>query len=99
MAVVGTILLTEVVEQEGDQFAVQCPELGIASCGDSIEEAFANIREAIALHLNVLEELGDRERVFRERGIEISYEVVDVGEPHLTSRFTRMSRHQVPVLV
>ena len=98
MAIVGTILLTEVAEQEGDQFAVQCPELGIASCGDSIEEAFGNIREAIALHLNVLEELGDRERVFRERGIEISYEVVDVDDPHLTSRFTRMSRHQVPAL-
>ena len=98
MAVVGTILLTEVVEQEGDQFAAQCPELGIASCGDSIEEAFDNIREAIALHLDVLEELGDRELVFRERGIEISYEVVDMGAPRLTSKLTRLRRHPVPAV-
>ncbi len=30
---------------------VECPSLGIASMGDTVEEAIAMIREAIALHL------------------------------------------------
>ena len=81
--------MTQVVEREGAQFVAHCPELGIASCGDTIEEAFANIHEAILLHLDVLEELGDRERVFRERGIEVSYEAPRESQP---ARFTRTIR-------
>ena len=60
MGITGSIQLTQVVEREGGQFAAHCPELGIASCGDTIEEAFANIHEAILLHLGMLEDLGDR---------------------------------------
>ncbi len=30
---------------------VECPSLGIASMGDTVEEAIAMIREAIALHI------------------------------------------------
>ncbi len=33
---------------------VECPSLGIASMGDSVEEAIAMIREAIALHIEDL---------------------------------------------
>lgn len=89
MGVTGTVQLTQIVEREGAQFAAHCPELGIASCGDTIEEAFANIHEAILLHLDVLEELGDRDRIFRERGIEISYEAAEEGQP---TKFTRTVR-------
>ena len=80
----SSIQLTQVVEREGAQFVAHCPALGIASCGDTIEEAFANIHEAILLHLDVLEELGDRDRVFRERGIEVSYETPRESQPHQT---------------
>ena len=52
-------------------FVSTCIELGTASCGDTIQEAFENLEEAIAVHLNALEELGETERVFHERGIEI----------------------------
>ena len=89
MGVTGSIQLTQIVEREGSQFAAHCPELGIASCGDTIEEAFANIHEAILLHLDVLEDLGDRDRVFRERGIEVSYETPEESQP---TRFTRTVR-------
>lgn len=33
---------------------VECPSLGIASMGDTIEEAIAMIREAIELHIEDL---------------------------------------------
>ena len=41
--------LTAIIEREGDGFVVLCPELDIASQGESIEEARANLVEALTL--------------------------------------------------
>ena len=65
------IILMECVEREGDQYAARCLELGTVSCGDTVEEAFANLDEAIEVHLNALEELGELARVFQERKIKL----------------------------
>lgn len=65
------IRLTFEVEPDDDQYTATCIELGVASCGDTIDEAMANIREAVAVYLEGIEELGERERIFRERGIVI----------------------------
>lgn len=70
------IELTVSKEAEGEQFSAFCHELGTASCGDTIDEALRNIREAIALHLSTLEELGELHRFLEERGI-----VVMEGRP------------------
>jgi predicted RNase H-like HicB family nuclease len=44
-----------VVEKDEDSFYVWCPELkGCQSQGATIEDALANIREAIELYLEVL---------------------------------------------
>ena len=67
----GIIVLTEVVDEEEGQFASYCRELGTSSCGDTIEEAFANLEEAIGVHVEALEEAGERDRFFRERNINI----------------------------
>jgi len=40
---------TAVIEREGDGYVALCPELDIASQGDSVEEAKANLTEAIEL--------------------------------------------------
>lgn len=40
--------LTAVIEREGDGFAL-CPEADIASQGDTVEEARANLTEALQL--------------------------------------------------
>lgn len=37
------------IEREGDGYVSLCPELDIASQGDSIEEARANLKEALEL--------------------------------------------------
>ena len=65
----GYIDVTLSVEAEGDQYVSVCPELGTSSCGDTPQEALHNLQEAIVLYLNGLEEVGTRERVFRELGI------------------------------
>lgn len=41
--------LTAVIHREGDGFVALCPELDIASQGDSIETARDNLREALQL--------------------------------------------------
>ncbi|HNR08593.1 MAG TPA: type II toxin-antitoxin system HicB family antitoxin [Saprospiraceae bacterium] len=41
--------LTAIIEREGDYYVALCPELDIASQGDSIEESRTNLIEAIEL--------------------------------------------------
>ena len=43
--------VTAVIEREGDGYVALCPELDIASEGDTIEEARHNLQEALALFL------------------------------------------------
>ena len=67
------ITLTHVVLQEkGDNaYTGYCPELGTATCGDTPDEAMQNLGEAVVMHLNAIEETGERKKFFKEKGIEI----------------------------
>jgi len=38
-------------------YVSKCPELGVASCGDSFEDAVTNLREAVELYLEKAKEL------------------------------------------
>ena len=40
---------TAIIEKENDGFVALCPELDIASQGDTVEEAKSNLQEAIEL--------------------------------------------------
>ena len=89
------IVVTIKVEQEGDQFTAEALELGVASCGDTDEEARDNIVEAVDLYLSAIASNGTRERVFREKGI-----VVQQGEPKAEPKARENAQDQrVPVLV
>jgi predicted RNase H-like HicB family nuclease len=41
--------LTAIIEREGDGYVSLCPELDIASQGNTIEDARSNLREALEL--------------------------------------------------
>ncbi len=41
--------LTAIIKREGNGYGSLCPELDIASQGDTIEEARTNLREALEL--------------------------------------------------
>ncbi len=43
--------LTAVLERENDGFVSLCPELDVASQGDTVEEALKNLKEAVELFL------------------------------------------------
>jgi predicted RNase H-like HicB family nuclease len=76
VATEGYVILKLRVYPEGKQWVSECLELGVTSCGDTIEEALGNIRDAVTLYLNTIEEQGEIARTFRERGV-----VVHSGDP------------------
>lgn len=43
--------LTALLEREGSGFVSLCPEFDIASQGESVEEAMANLKEAVEIFL------------------------------------------------
>ncbi|MBM3495223.1 MAG: type II toxin-antitoxin system HicB family antitoxin [Armatimonadetes bacterium] len=43
--------LTAIIESEGSGYVALCPELDVASQGDTVEAARANLREAVELFL------------------------------------------------
>ena len=42
---------TAILEKEGNQYVAPCPELDVASQGNTIEEAMVNLKEAVELFL------------------------------------------------
>ena len=42
---------TAILEREGDMYVSLCPELDVASQGTTVEEATANLKEAVELFL------------------------------------------------
>ena len=53
---------TAVIEREGNGYTALCPELDIASQGDSVEEARKNLVEAIELFFETASEAEIQER-------------------------------------
>ena len=50
--------LTAVLWREKRQYVAKCPELGVASCGDDMEEALEHLKEAVDLYLENAKALG-----------------------------------------
>lgn len=57
---------TAIIEREDDMYVAHCPELDIASQGYSVEEANANLREAIELFFESASEHEISERLQSE---------------------------------
>ena len=67
----GYVVLTGYTEPEDDGFNAYCPELGVASCGDTVEEALDNLGDAIGLQVLELADIGRLERDLLEKGITV----------------------------
>ena len=59
--------LTAIIEREGDGYVSLCPEVDIASQGDTIEAARKNLQEAVELFI----ETADRSEIGRGRHSEV----------------------------
>ena len=58
--------LTAIIEREDNMYVALCPELDIASQGDSIESARDNLREAIELFFETASPREIKERMHGE---------------------------------
>jgi predicted RNase H-like HicB family nuclease len=67
--------LTAIIQREGDGFVALCPELDIASQGDTIESARENLREALELFF----ECASPEEVEQRWGEEVFVTQLDVS--------------------
>ena len=59
--------LTAIIEREGDGYVSLCPEVDIASQGDTIEAARKNLQEAVELFF----ETADRSEIERRQHSEV----------------------------
>jgi predicted RNase H-like HicB family nuclease len=58
--------LTAIIEREGNGYVALCPELDIASQGDTIEQARNNLREALELFFEAASQEEVKERLHGE---------------------------------
>ncbi len=73
------VILTFVVEPEGEFQVSYCLELGTSSFGRTKEEALENLTDATEVYLNTLEDLGECRQVLKEKGIRVfSYEPAEL---------------------
>lgn len=57
---------TAIIEREGDGYVSLCPELDIASQGDTVEQAKSNLIEALELFFEVADPLEVQNRLQTE---------------------------------
>ena len=72
-----TYNLTALIEREGDGYVALCPELDVASQGETVEEAWHNLTEAVELFLEAANTEEIRERLHPE--VYVSHLEVTVG--------------------
>ena len=70
-ATVGYATLTFSFEKEGEVWVGVCLELGTSTFADTFERCQSELEELVTDHLEVLEDIGERERFFEEWGIRI----------------------------
>ena len=97
----GYVVLTYKFNREGKRYTAYCEELGKATFGRSLKEAEARLEEAVGLHLNTLEELGERDRFFRENNIKFlktKPRSVNLNVPTTGHFFIHPSVQRIPAL-
>lgn len=69
--------LTAIIEREGDGFVALCPELDVASQGDTVDDARKNLKEALELFFETASSDEIKERLHEE--VYVTHVEVAVG--------------------
>ena len=72
------IIATVEIWKEGGMFTAYCPELDIASCGHTSEEAKKNLREVIEIQLEETAKLGTLNDFLAEAGYVVEDRVLKI---------------------
>ena len=62
------IKVTEEIWKEGGMYVSYCPELDMASCGKSIEDAKNNLKEVISINFVECKKMGTLDQLLQEAG-------------------------------
>jgi len=60
--------LTEEIWKEGNMYVSFCPELEVASCGETVGQARRNLQEAILINLEETKKMGTFDQFLEEAG-------------------------------
>jgi predicted RNase H-like HicB family nuclease len=70
-AAIMRVVCNTYIKQEREMYTAVCIEFGIASCGNTAEEAYKNVIEAVTIHLNDAQELDTLDELLAEAGFEV----------------------------
>ena len=68
--------LTEELWREGNMYVSYCPELDIASCGETVDQAKKNLKEVILINLEEAQKLGSLDNLLQEAGFDETQSVM-----------------------
>lgn len=70
------IKLTEELWKEGNMYVSNCPELDIAACGESVEQAKKNLKEVILINLEEAQKMGTLDKLLQDAGFDETQDVL-----------------------
>jgi predicted RNase H-like HicB family nuclease len=62
------IKVTEEIWKEGNMYVSYCPELDMASCGESVEESKKNLKEVISINFEECRKMGALNQLLQDAG-------------------------------
>ena len=68
--------LTEELWKEGNMYVSYCPELDIASCGETVDQAKKNLKEVILINLEEAQKLGTLDSLLQDAGFDGTQDVL-----------------------
>ena len=68
--------LTEELWKEGNMYVSYCPELDIASCGETVDQAKKNLKEVILINLEEARKIGTLDKLLQEAGFDETQSVL-----------------------
>ena len=92
----GYVVLTLQFERQDEEWFGTCLELDTSTSGSSLDEVQEELHDLVILHLNALEEVGERERFFEEHEIETHWD--DSVQPEswkLPLNLAELSSHEL----
>ena len=70
------IRLTEELWKEGNMYVSNCPELDMAACGESVEQAKKNLKEVILINLEEAQKMGTLDKLLQDAGFDETQDVL-----------------------
>ena len=67
----GYIILTGYTEPETGGYNAYCPELGVATCADTADQALDQLEDAITVYLDDWDDPADLHRMLQNSGLKI----------------------------